>query len=475
MDTLKEDITEEYTVVGYTDGGAIPNPGFGGSGIHGFIYSNKNIEAKNTDTPPGGNVITEIGYMLKDMHRGTEHKLVKPTDYFNGIIPLGGGTTNNQAELYATIFLIREMLKIEHNVKHIIIKTDSEVTISVYSKVKQGVSISPSTKNLEYYNEIGVLLEEIKEKDISVRFIKVKAHTDESKDKNKIFHLGNVIADGLATTGVVASSNGIQEPVFKFNGEKNKYWKPTIRKHPFLRVRQIFFTHADERDSYAIMDYHKDVELGKKTNAALFGVVNINKENRETIDKIVEVDNDSKTAVLRYIDMGAYYNQHYLALKDIGDMIYTKKSKILKVTGMLPIVRQAYPQGTSKAIFDLTTSLRDNLEEFNKKEENPYIIDITDQFFKKNEKGKMICTLGTNDKTVKIKLNIDGKATKTVLTLGRELPDRNTIKGLEKYNPEMFIFLTKESSKAYRFKNIINLDTGEQAIYCNFFTSLILL
>ena len=47
-----EEITEDtlFTAVLYTDGACAGNPGFYGSGVHGYIYRDEDIEVKNLPT-----------------------------------------------------------------------------------------------------------------------------------------------------------------------------------------------------------------------------------------------------------------------------------------------------------------------------------------------------------------------------------------------------------------------------------------
>ena len=46
----------------YTDGGCRPNPGYGGSGIHGYLYTE---EVPKKGAGQGLNILTAEGYVVK--------------------------------------------------------------------------------------------------------------------------------------------------------------------------------------------------------------------------------------------------------------------------------------------------------------------------------------------------------------------------------------------------------------------------
>ena len=130
-------------MVVYTDGGARPNPGFGGFGIHGYLF--------DTTTPIKGiglgpEVASTVGYapskelvsfaatpelntpekILSAMDRSDKSWSVMPTSFIDAYGSLATMVTNNACEIIGVNTALQ--FAIDHQVKYIQIRTDSKLT-----------------------------------------------------------------------------------------------------------------------------------------------------------------------------------------------------------------------------------------------------------------------------------------------------------------------------------------------------------
>lgn len=485
MTTTKkiEEIEEDtlFTAVVYTDGACSPNPGFGGSGAHGFIYRDEDIELKNTDKAPANNIITTIGYTNKPLNSNNKlARQVKPFNYINAMFTFGYEvSTNNIAEIVATTKILEYLLDHEYNFKHIIIKTDSVYVERIYHKLihKEAMSYNykevPDLKNAEYYEIIDKLLDRCIECNTKVTLKKVKGHSDD---------MGNNLADSLAVTGRLTSAKGIEGDYVKlYSG--NKYWKPTITKHPLLRVNQLFFTHHDRKtigeNKYIIMDYDIDIEIGKKTHGAMFGLIELNKQNSKDIENILHIDKDISKGLstLTSVDMSAFYSQFHHVYKELcDDLVYTNRNTHLEVMGDIPIVSPVYPQGLAKASLDKALTLNETLDRYKEYKteklldsDTLFYVDITEHIYDISGKKPKILLDG-KDKFLKVNIDVNGKPLTLTIPLKREIVDRNTLKQLEKNEPKVFIEVNVVNSKTLTYTTIVDIG-DELGVYTNFYTA----
>ena len=478
-----EEITEDtlFTAVLYTDGACAGNPGFYGSGVHGYIYRDEDIEVKNTDKAPANNIITTIGYTNKPINANNKlAKLVKPFNYINAMFSFGYEIgTNNVAEIVATTKMLEYLIEHEYNFKHIIIKTDSSYVEGIYHKLihKEATSYNykevPGLKNAEYYEIIDKLIDKLNLTDTKLTLKKVKGHSDD---------MGNNLADSLAVTGRLIGRNGIEGDYVKFYSGV-KYWKPTIVKHPFLRVNQLFFTHQDRKtigeNKYVIMDYDIDIEVGKKTHGAMFGLIELNKLNSKDIENILQIDKDISKGLstLTSVDMTVYYSQFHKVYKELcGDLVYTNRGNHLEVMGDIPIVSPVFPQGLAKASLDKALTLNETLDRYKEYREGKlldseelYYVDITELIYDISGKKPKILLDG-KDKFLKVKIDVNNKPLTLTIPLKRELVDRNTLKQLEKNEPKVFIEVNVINKNTFTYNSIVDIG-DEIGVYTNFYTT----
>lgn len=488
MDKENDEKKGALTAICYSDGSSRPNPGYYGSGAHGYLFVRSDKNEKNLDVPTGYQV-TDKGYIKKDDIALKTALTVKPVKYFNAIFAYGEEmASNNVAEIEATVKMIYDLVSNESDLAEVIVLSDSEYTIGIYEKLRNPHKFGNfdyrdgKTANAEYYELIEGLLQHLDNSGIKFRIGKVPAHAD---------NLGNNIADRLAVTGTLkGGSIGLKGDFVKYTD--GKYWKPNVKKHPLLRVKQLFFSH-DTREIdpsfYGIMEYSEEDGLGKKTGDAMYGIVKLKDESKKDIEELISLD-EKRTkglSTLTSLNMNTFYGYLFRGFGDMAKKVFiTNKNNGLAIIDEVPIVSVVSPQGLANIAYNLTLSLNDTAKEYNKYKESKVapedriFLDITEHFYKTKEvtKGKKTVKkteliLDNNTSIVNIEVTIEGKVKKVPLVLGKELVDRNTLKQLEKDNPVIMLELKRKNRMNYSFATIVDLNE-ELGVYCNFYTSTIL-
>lgn len=222
-------------IVLYTDGGCRPNPGFAGSGIHGYMF--EEIEPKK-GAGQAANVLTAEGYMLKTDYSEVEKtvKQVTPVEYYDGFMAYGGTYTNNFAELNATVGALEFAAGKE--VQKIIIITDSEYVrngverwLAQWEKSNWTLRDGSPVKNVDSWKRMQAIRGELKEKGVELDCQWIRGHEG---------FLGNEKADRLATLGVMYSRDNRRDYRTMETTPADGYWKADNERHPFISSRNIY-------------------------------------------------------------------------------------------------------------------------------------------------------------------------------------------------------------------------------------------
>ena len=222
----------------YTDGGARPNPGDAGWGIHGYLY-HVGVEVKN---PGKYNAPTNKGYV--EIYNGPKDgKPVRIINYVDGFGSLFN-VTNNVAELEACkrCFLFIK----EQELKEVTMLLDSDYVLQgltdFYPKWKTNNWLTSQGKpvaNLEIWHELRQLYEEL---DASIKL-------EMKWNKGHIGLLGNTRADELATKGVFAAFNGQSFEEMKIS-EVAGYLSTKVEFNPlFTKNRWYFISGRNEPET----------------------------------------------------------------------------------------------------------------------------------------------------------------------------------------------------------------------------------
>jgi len=472
---------KDLNIILYTDGSAIPNPGFCGSGLHGYIYRDTDIDKKSGDLP-SKYITTNVGYLESAVVSRTEHKTVLPFRYLDGYVSYKGVLTNNYGEVSAFTKSIPELIKItidDHTVNTIRIMTDSMYLINIINRIKKDVDCKWKTEvnvNLDLWINIAAILKELNTLDIGLNVDKVKGHSD---------ILGNNIADRLAYLGMIESTKH-KEDNFVLKQSEGKYWKPIINRHPFLSYRQLFFINGDDEasnsNSFSIMKYKKDEELGKISHIASYGIVKFHTSN-EIVNNIIHTYNHmlNGTHLLSTIDLdvlhGQYFNNYYKLFKDKIFMPDRRAQKTISVLGEVDICQAVRYPGLAKRSFDETAKLSMILDDYANTDTRLYtFLDITDYFFTKTDNNKLKIKIDNKDKILYIDIVIDNKKYKIPLELGVDTIVRNQFRKLETYQPKISLAYIREDTAYVRYYVIIELGTTKDiSIWCNLYSNGFLL
>lgn len=453
-----------YKVIAYTDGSCILGSGTGG-GCHAYLYD-KDCFVKNTDKPNHYS-ITDHGYREKHELK-EEHKELKPAMYFNAVFPHDPNGTNNRSELLAVIDTIVTLTK-QLEISDIDIYTDSMYTLRVHRAVSHDLD-DRKWNNEERPNlDLWILLADTlaDRKNVNINLHKVTAHGTA---------IGNNLADRLAYAARELSSKGDLEPRELFY--VGKYWTNKPTPHPMLNFKQVYFNVGimpdTDENMYAIMDYPKEVELGKKSSEPLFGL-SIFKEPVAELEQVMStyVSHCKGNKYLTAVDLRVLYTQLAGSMTELlGKAAYNFVRSRLLLLGEKIVATPITPPGLAQNALAKTLSYYQLYKHYMDKGVSDdgitSVIDITDQLYDVNAKGKFIFKYPQNIVGPDIIININGIAVNMCLVYGKDTLTRNQLKKLEADNPKVLILLKKHSDTMYEYFNIIDIESAV-GVYGNYY------
>ncbi len=471
----------------YTDGG---ERRFSGYGIHGYVYDSEKVVDKNnkkTDVP------TSIGYLNQEDLNTQTLKLVKPTHYVDVIHGLSAGVSNNAAELKAAEAAVT--LAIEAKAKELTILTDSKLVVQgitewlpKWQNNNWNNSQGNPVANRELWESLHSKVTDFKDKGSTVTWRWVKGHNG---------NLGNETADLHATFGIVAANKGDLDLKITVK-ESAKYWSPSADFNRFIGSGKLYFQtnspteqREDGRVVYYCGDHGKDSDdIGKRVPDASYSVVYLEKPD-PVIEMLKDYQNtvsDSSRVDVVVTYLGNVLNSgNYSRLVETGNTflnahpvhkdIYLPASNAPKVADtaqlnadfvsgyQLTEVRRP-PLLAFKAISRLN-QLQSFLDDFLKHREKAtetVVTDITAHLYetettKKGEVCKLLKSVTTAMKSLKVPVNYrisDAvKQADVVLTLGIDLPTRNTLNAIAEEFPKVYVLTYLESAVSFRYVTVI--------------------
>lgn len=491
----------------HCDGGARPNPGSGGYGIHGYIYS-----AVSPSKGIGRNfVTTSQGYVdrnqsdkvisIKEGECAEEHLinldtiLVTPVSYVDITGSIAGVSTNNTSEIIAMTQAFQYALKCD-GITVLQIFTDSEYTkngtndwVDSWARKDWIKSDGNQVSNKDLWISLKTARDAVIAKDIFINVQWIRGHDGA---------VGNEKADTLASMGVFDSQRGIIGETVK-ETEADGYWKSTVTRHPFIAHRRCYFSSQSdiEPGTYYLGDHGKDDDLlGKKSSDGCYSVVQLS-EPDIVLDLIREhqtsLTGSSDSIFAMHLDQ-IYGVDLYKSLVLFGEKGLEPPNGYrldIKHADKTHLTREFKPPRLATRSIEELVTLEAILERFKNNSPDLAVNDITLNFFDIIEKkippkkGKSEGTVeisaklksdivvGCSEITVKCKLPFgdQGIFEDLKLTFGIDVLARNALKHLEQLNPKIYTVSWSVSDLAYRYATIIKTDDGI-GIWCGVYSNL---
>jgi ribonuclease HI len=474
------------SMVLYTDGGYRANNG--GWGVHGYLY---NIDKPKKSSGNSEHILTTMGYMLKSdvSNKDTLVELaITPIHYIDGYGSVLPPTTNNVAELLATINGLLHAQK--YDITEVQVFTDSEyvrkgLEFWVAGWKANGWKKQDQTEpaNIDLWKELVAIRDTLVQRGTKVKINWIKGHDD---------LLGNVLADRLATAGVMSAiNNKIINDINTTAAEG--YWKYTVDKHPMLFNRRMYFNTMPEYiipGEYYLGDHGKDDDmLGKRVCDGSFSVVILEKP-----DMILELVRSHQSVIAKGTDsiIMARLDHLYRAtthqeLSNFGISAIEQANPYrldLCCLDREPLTRELRPPKLAMRAVESVSELALKLKLYLSGDLRIVTTDITSVLYEREEKTdkKGVVTITNKLKAEYIvgysALHVDAnyqsnvvKAVPITLTLGIDMLDRNALKRLETMNPKVTIISWLEANEIFRYATVVEAG-NDKGIYAGVYSNL---
>lgn len=487
----KETIVADHMVL-YTDGGCKPSRGIGGYGVHGYTYAD--VPAKqgtgNKQARP-----SKDGYIMGE----TGVPDITVMEYIDAVGSIIPESTNNVAEIRAAMKAF-DIIN-EKDIKHVLILMDSDYT----RKGLQGMADrwrsngwlrqdGGPVANQELWQALLAKRDEAAAKGIVVELRYVEGHSGD---------LGNDLADEWADKGIMAGRNDILLDEVIYSSGKG-YWNTSADTNRLFSQPNWYFnskqTSIDPATGHAV--YHlgepreDDELLGKKMADAAFSVVHLFEP-----DPILELIRrvHSETDVLLYGNpvlgrLDSIFQKSVLAdLLRFGDKFIARdfhNGQLHICDGKDPIgvllTKELRPARKAFAAMDTLGVMETVLRRHFQADPASFQVstDITPILYEtttsgKTETTKLKGTITQADRTLPVTASYkkpDGSLgeIKLVLTMGYDLPDRNTLAALAGRDTKVSVAVWPESHQAVNYATIVETKDG-YGIWCAPYSNLQLL
>ena len=485
-------------IIAYCDGGASPNPGPTGSGIHLYTYRYP-IEKERPTKVGTRHIATDQGYVLQKDIR-SDQKPVTIVEYIEKAIPMNTAT-NNIGEINAAVQAC--LVASQFNAKELKIITDSSMVVKGITEWLEGwkqkgwrKSDGEPVKNKELWMELDAAIQSLKPT-TDVKAIWVLGHNDE---------YGNVIADQLASLGVRLSATGKQDP------RESRLTLADFKQigqpiHPFLCLKRIYFN-SDAEFNVPGLYYQTDASddkfiLGKRTSEAVFSVIKLGYPDK-LIEAVIEASCQRKDATntILYTQTSRLNNSELQRISTLyGSDCFVPSSKNMNVDFLdkKPVAHEVKEGELSLRAIDVLAHLEEILSSFhesngnmstsNAKLDTRYrIYDITDKYYMavvKKSKGievesaelKKEHANGAESAFITLSIVFPNgvvEERKLELIFGLDLPARNTLKKLEVLNPQVYVITWNFDEKGLQYGVVVRTDS-DLGIWTSYFSNVLYL
>ena len=460
----------------YTDGACSPNPGYCGSGVHGYIYHTDTIDTKSGEKP-NSYTITDIGYIENNIFPRSQTKTVVPSHYIDASYGYKDPGTNNYGEVMAIIYALEDIVLNEAlEIKKAVIKSDSSYALSILHKSINRLSYEHLDKNIELYIHMGDIVKVIQDKGIDLSYNKVVGHSTD---------LGNNLSDVLAVHGRHKSATFNIDKDLSIVSSK-KYWTNKTEYNTLLDFKQIFFAkHLNNNNTddviYSVMRYKTDVEPGTKTHEATFGIV-VLKEHVKEIKDIIDIYEDSvghrsSIATINLQELFKRDNMHYYNVLGKSCYKFSRKTNTVFNVFNTPILYNIRPTGLATLAMEKMLSMYSNVvsyRENNLSGKFVHVVDISNMIYNvESKKYETILDNGVNELIVPYNLN--GKDIKVKLDLTTDTLTRNQFKRIENKKPKVMLVLNMVSERYVEYYTLVETTDNEIGIYFSLYSNRIIL
>ncbi len=464
----------------YTDGGCRPSKGFGGWGLHGYIYSDQSPK-KGSGNPR--QFLTPEGYLPKTSvtDKVTE---VKPMYYLDGYGSFSQEVTNNIAEITAASMATEYLCK--YDLKNVSILTDSEQVvkassnwINIWKSNNWIKSDGAPVANRDHWEILDKNIKTLQEKGTVVEFKWVKGH---------VGHDGNERADQYATMGVLNSRDGeIKNEIDQ--KQADGYWSFTHERNHFITHKCVYFVSRKETivpGEYYMGNHGRDDELlAKRAADGCYAYVRVKEP-----DPVIEMARLKQIKVCKgnenifILKLNKLFNRDvYNDMVTYGDVCLYKKNTNPNQRGYLNlyyidkevVTEQLSPPLIAIRAIESVNILKGLLLAWEQGDDkNICSTDVTDYFYELDDKKKIRLkkdfVAGFNGIKISV-ANFTGQDEIVEICLGIDAPARNVLKHIEKDDAKITVITWKESSEMYRYATIVKTkdDIGIWAgMYSNF-------
>lgn len=521
------DLNKTWNAVIYGDGGAIPNPGFGGYGVHGYFFvdptdesfvapkkalilPNHFMEFFNPEGVAGDySSPTTEGYItcatngtFKSPIKGD---LITPEFYVDRCHSFFEEVSNNFAELSAALEIFEIALSVNENkLKSLTLILDSKYvldTLQIYGDAyrRNGWRKQDGTapKNPEIIELLLAKRDELIQQGCVIKYLWCKGHSG---------NLGNGMADYQASVGVKRSKKLDNTSDVIWSSTK-KYWDAETERHPFMQFKRAYFNRVREHNKpgqyFLIEPASVELMIGKRDHEG-YAVINL-KEPCVYMEAMIDAQGnfgqDENRVILGRLER-LYSKMVQKFIKWHGSYCFEKSSngRSLNFLDITPVAVEHNPPALIYRVTEAFSHLDDKLQEFLKitgeATEDPgepkdvyglVIHDVTDIFYTSEEKkvGKEIViknilkpefNVGYKNHILDITEVVDGKdyELKVPLALGMDLPARNHLKQLEDHKPKIYLITWRTSPLTLQYACVVDCVSGT-GIWSNFFCDRIFL
>ena len=512
---IEIDQTKNWGIVAYTDGGARPNPGATGSGIHAYLYE---IGAKpekiktirfTVDDVSRYAVPTVNGYKYTDKDgkfssaRDKDAVPVKPEYYIEITKSSSSQLSNNYAELEAFHQVLLNVRAYQFKRLHVC--ADSMYVINGITEWCKGWErngfmnrFGEPISNQDLWKAVWSTFKALRADGYQISISHVKGHAG---------HPGNNQADWLATIGVLKSRDLLDEAPIRVYTPK-EYWEPKRDRHPLLCLKRLYFDRLGENyvpGKYFMADPGKDEALiGKPMPETVYAIVRMNEPHHiveAVMRKQFQVGQDFNEVMRIKMD-NLFIPDVFRLVKEYGQysMLQAQAStNNIYCVNDVPMTQELRPVGIMMRAIDSLNSLDAIFDKYIDYKKDPEIFeatnnqilqvhDLTSEFYDDVEKkvGKEVrhsrvlkkaFGVGHKDHPIEFTLrDKDGKSIQRKLTLklALDLPERNMLKQLETEDVTVELITWRESELSVRYATVISCSAG-MAIWSNFYADRLIL